>query len=167
MGCRLLLLAAAVLAGCASPPGPSAPGAPGAPAAPATRAERTQAAEAMAAERQWLDSWFKGTPVAITQAEDGSVTVAVPRAYSFDDGRSRVKPALGAVLDKVAESLRRRPNARLVQVSAPDDGQPPTRLALERAAQVRRHLQDRGVAGARMAEPAGAGAATVQLRIAL
>lgn len=164
----LMLAASLALGACATAPPPRVT-APAAQDPPATRQERTRAFEALAVERQWLDSWFQGTPVSIVQGNDGSITVAVPRAHSFDSGRSRIKSALGAVLDKVAESLRRRPDARVVQLLAPDDGAPQPALAVERAAQVRRHLQERGVSVQRMAEPAGVGVgvAAVQLRIAL
>lgn len=176
----LLLAVAVTLGGCASvaprpgPPGtgPSAPAespsaAPaGTGAAPAPNA-RTAAAEALAIEQRWLQDWFRGTPVRISQRSDGTLAVDVPREFCFDAGRSQVKPALGAVLDKVAESLRRRPGTRLTLLSAPGDtGAAPATLALQRAAGVQRHLRDRGVALARLGEPVADGSTAVQLRIA-
>jgi outer membrane protein OmpA-like peptidoglycan-associated protein len=171
-----LLLALALglaLGGCAAPalrpgqaaPGPSAPTAtpPGATAPNA----RTAGAEALAIEQRWLQDWFRGTPVRINQRNDGTLTVEVPREFCFDAGRSEVKPALGAVLDKVAESLRRRPSARLALLSAPSDtGTAPATLALQRAAGVQRHLRDRGVSQARLGAQVADGSAAVQLRIA-
>jgi outer membrane protein OmpA-like peptidoglycan-associated protein len=149
---HFMLTAGLLVAGCAHSPKP-APSAitPAQPPA-VTPASRTVAAEMLATEQQWLASWFKGTPVAVAQSGDGSLTVAVPRDYCFDAGASRVKPPLGAVLDKVAESLRRRPGAQLVQVAAPDDRKPATPLALARAEQVRRHLLGRGVAPQQLAQ---------------
>lgn len=163
-------------AGLAPRPGPPNQGAstpPPAPAAPAATPGaaapngRTAGAEALAIEQRWLQDWFRGTPVRIAQRSDGALAVDVPREFCFDTGRSQVKPALGAVLDKVAQSLRRRPGTRLTLLSAPGDtAGAPTTLALQRAAGVQRHLRDRGVALARLGEPAAEGSTSVQLRIA-
>lgn len=119
----------------------------------------------LAAERQWLQSWFNGTPVVIAQHADGAVSVDVPREHSFDVGRSQLKPALAAVLDKVAVSLRRAPNARLPLVAAPGDTPAASALALQRANQVRAHLLSRGVSPAQMGPPTATTAAAVQLRM--
>lgn len=184
-----------VLAGCASvaPPRPGTPAAPPAgtevtptskptpadapPGAPATAAPnaRTAGAELLAIEQRWLQDWFRGTPVRIAQRSDGTLAVDVPREFCFEVGRSQVKPALGAVLDKVAESLRRRPGTRLTLLSAPGDpassgssastSAASATLALQRAAGVQRHLRDRGIALARLGEPMADGHASVQLRI--
>ena len=97
------LMAGALFAlqGCSSVPA-AAP-----PVAPSTAAPAAAPAPPLAVERAWLQSWFDGTPVAIEQVADGDVSVAVPREFCFDAGRSKVKPPLAAVLDKVAQSLRR------------------------------------------------------------
>lgn len=148
-----------VLAGCAGGPPP-------APHVPPTRAEpRNTAPASLVPERQWLQSWFKGTPVVIAQRSDGAVSVDVPRAFCFDPGRSELKPALAAVLDKVAESLRRVPQARLPLIAAPDDAPSAAGLALARASQVHKHLLSRGVTAARLGKPAVTGAGSVQLRM--
>ena len=163
------------LAGCAGvgPPTPTMPvppplstAMPPAPAqAPLSPEQRTATAAALSVEQQWLSSWFRGTPVRIAQRDDGTLTVDVPREFSFDPGRSVVKPALAAVLDKVAESLRRRPMSRLTSLAAPDDRPQTSPLAVERAVQVHRYLRQRGVPAARLGEPSATSAATVQLRI--
>ncbi|MBX3635943.1 MAG: OmpA family protein [Rubrivivax sp.] len=158
----LLSAAAAGLAGCASvatAPPRDAPKAPvDSPPAAATP---------LAIERQWLQQWFEGTPVRIAQGADGALTVEVPREFCFDAGRSTVKPALAAVLDKVAESLRRVSQARLVLVAAPQDGDAASPLAQQRGAAMRRHLMTRGVLSSRIAAPAAAEGAVVQLRVDL
>jgi len=174
----LLSALALLLTGCASvaPPRPATPAPeppaaatpPGAAPSPPAPGARTAGAEALAVEQRWLQDWFRGTPVRITQRNDGALAVDVPREFCFDGGRSQVKPALGAVLDKVAESLRRRPGTRLTLLSAPGDptsGTAPPTLALQRAASVQRHLRDRGIALARLGEPVAEGSASVQLRI--
>jgi outer membrane protein OmpA-like peptidoglycan-associated protein len=144
-----MLVGALVLQGCASKQG--------APATPA-------AGSTLAAERQWLQSWFEGTPVVIAQRDDDVLTIDVPREFSFDKGYSTVKPPLAKVLDKVADSLRRTPQIRL-QVAAPDDTGAATALARQRAAQVRHQLLVRSVPAARMGRPTVTTAPAVQVRM--
>jgi outer membrane protein OmpA-like peptidoglycan-associated protein len=158
------LALACALQGCTTPTSPTAPPRPAAPPASAVD-QRAAAPAALATEKQWLQSWFTGTPVLIALRSDGAVTVDVPREFSFDAGRSSVKPPLGAVLDKVAESLRRTPLARLPLVAAPADPDGASALALQRATQVRAHLLARGVPAARLANPTAAAASAVQLRM--
>lgn len=151
---------------------PATPAAPAAPAAAASAApsnaaeQRTAAAATLTVEQKWLDSFFRGTPVAIRQLSDGSLAVDVPREFCFEPGRAQIKPPLAAVLDKLAESLRRRPASRLVLLAAPDDKPGATPLALQRAAELHKQLRGRGVPAARMGEPSAAPAAAVQLRVA-
>ncbi|MDP1901381.1 MAG: hypothetical protein Q8K96_13150 [Rubrivivax sp.] len=154
----MLLIAAIAVCGCSSVAPPGAP-------APTTAQPRTAFAESLAIEHQWLNSWFRGTPVLIAQRDDGVLAVDVPREFCFEPGSSRVKPALAAVLDKVAESLRRRPLAQLALLAAPDDRAGATTLALQRAIQVQKHLRDRGVPATRLGQPTTTTAAAVQLRI--
>ena len=118
-------------------------------------------------ERQWLQSWFAGTPVAIRLGTDGALAVEVPRDFCFDAAHSAVKPPLAAVLDKVAESLRRRRQLRLTLLAAPDDPQPNAGLARQRGLQVRAHLQGRGVAETRLAAPTAAGGAVLRIKLEL
>ena len=129
--------------------------------APAT----PSAESALTTERRWLQSWFEGTPVVIAQQRDGIVLIEVPRPFCFDAGRTTVKPALAAVLDKVAQSLRRAPNVRLLTLAAPDDGAEAGWLAARRAEQVRRHLLGRGAPAAQLGEPTRSDAAAVRLRM--
>lgn len=124
-------------------------------------------AAALAAEQQWLRSWFDGTPVRIDQQSDGSLLVEVPRDFCFDAGRSRVKPPLAAVLAKVAESLRRQPRAHLALVSPPEEARGGRALANERATQVRRALSERGVPLAQLGRENAVGGEALQLHIAM
>jgi hypothetical protein len=104
----------------------------------------------------------------VALADVNTLAVDVPLANSFDAGSSNVKPALAAVLDRVATSLRRQPAVR-VSIAAPADAAGGTpALAVARGQRVREHLLSRGVAAARMAGvgTARAGAA-VQLRLAI
>lgn len=156
----LTLLFVAALDGCTSV-APSVPASP----PPPTLDQRAALPAQLAVERQWLAGWFKGTPVRIRQRDDGAVTVDVPREFCFDPGKSAVKPPLAAVLDKVADSLRRVPLADVAVIAAPADAAANASLALQRAAQVREHLRSRGVQVERLGKPAVAAGAAVQLRI--
>jgi outer membrane protein OmpA-like peptidoglycan-associated protein len=119
----------------------------------------------LASEQRWLDEWFRGTPVVIALADANTLAVDVPVANSFDAGRSNIKPALAAVLDRVATSLRRQPPMR-VSIAAPSDAGGAAALASARAQQVRDHLVSRGVASTRITGVGTARAgAPVQLRL--
>ncbi len=172
--------------GCAAPPptrpvarapapAPTSAPAPAARVTPAESAAQAPApvvelpgrrATAVDVERDWLLSWFGGTPVVIAQRGDGLLGVDVPREFCFDANRSQVKPALAAVLDKVAESLRRT-RGRLPVLAAPGDAAAPAALALQRATQLRSHLLQRGVPAAQLGAPSATEAAAVQLRMDL
>ncbi len=124
----------------------------------------------LAIEQQWLQDWFRGTPVRVAQRSDGTLAIDVPREFCFEAGRSRILPALAAVLDKVAQSLNRRPTARLTWLAGPADPSGvagPASLGLQRATAMQRHLRDRGIALARLAEPLAEGSTGVQLRIGM
>jgi outer membrane protein OmpA-like peptidoglycan-associated protein len=103
--------------------------------------------------------------VRFAQRGDGALGIEVPREFCFEPGKTRMKPALAAVLDKVAESLRRMPFAQLPLLAAPDDASGPPPLAMQRASEIRDHLRARGVDASRLGKPSAASAAAVQLRI--
>lgn len=170
----ILAFVLALVAGCASPPGPRAAGAsppaaaddpPAPPSAPSRAEQRTAFAEAMSIEAQWLRAWFRDTPVRIAQGADGQLAVEVPREFCFERGRADVQPPLGAVLDKLAELMRRRPATRLVRLAAPGDDAGSRELAMQRAARVQRHLRNRGLPPARLGDPAAGSGVLVQLRL--
>ena len=164
----LLVLILAVVAGCTStPPAPSTaePALPPTPAPAPTPDQRAATPAHLAAERQWLSSWFKGTPVKIRQVDENAIAIDVPREFCFDQGASKVKPALGAVLDKMTQSLQRVPIAQVTLIAAPGDAQGSNALALKRAAQVQQHLRNAGVRAERLGKPSVASAPAVQLRM--
>jgi len=138
---------------------------PAASAPPTPAQQRTAAASTLAVERQWLASWFKGTPVVVAQRPDGAVVVDVPREFCFDPGRDTVKPALAAVLDKVTQSLRRTPTAELHLIAAPNDASGSATLGVQRATRVYDYLRAHGVPAGRLAKPTAASGAAVQLRM--
>lgn len=142
---------------------PPAPGTPGTAAPTAPPAVLSP----VATEQRYFEDWFRGTPVVIAAQPNHTLAVDVPLANSFDAGKADIKPALGAVLDRVAESLRRQAGAR-VTVGAPADAGAPASLARARAERVREHLVSRRIAAPRIAlgGPVRAGGA-VQLRLSI
>ena len=164
----------AVLAGCATPapaPWPGAPGSaestsPSSTSAPPSTRPTTPAPTPLIAEQRWLDEWFRGTPVVISLTDINTLAVDVPLANSFNAGSSNLKPALVAVLDRVATSLRRQPTLRISVAAPPDAAANTAALASTRAQQMRAHLVSRGVPAARMASVGSARTgAPVQLRL--
>jgi len=157
------------LCACTSTAPPGEPSAPAQPAQPTPQAptpdQRAAVPANIAVERQWLTSWFKGTPVRIRQVDDSAIAVDVPREFCFEPGKSNVKPALGAVLDKMAQSLQRVPAANVVLIAAPADAKGSSALALQRAARVAERLRAAGVRSERLGAPSVATAAAVQLRM--
>lgn len=160
-----LLAALLALQACASGPGRGPEGNAAGSGRDAPRSP-PRGPQALAVERDWLRSWFDGTPVLINQRDDGPLTLEVPLAFSFAPRRSTVKPALAAVLDKLAESLRRT-GALLPGLAAPADAGGPPALALQRAGALRAHLLSRGVPLPQLGAPAAAQVAAVQLRVEL
>lgn len=127
----------------------------------------TEMAPALRVERDWLLQWFRDTPVRIAGDGDGALRIDVPLAFSFEPARSQVRPALVAVLDRVADSLRRQPVLR-VSVGLVGDEAAPAALTQQRLASLRAALVARGVAGARMTSaPTAAGEPGVALRLSV
>jgi outer membrane protein OmpA-like peptidoglycan-associated protein len=155
----LLIVAAALVAGCASTPpgatppraGPSAGGVFGglfgSGLSPALDAQRTRL-------KQALD----GTPVVIEATSDRRLRVEVPTRHAFEPGRATVKPALAAVLDQFAIGFRPYAASTELRVGAPDNDKATAKLVRERAASARDYLVSRGVPASRIVE-AGATAA--------
>lgn len=157
--CTGMLVAALAggLAGCGSVPkgGPPA-SSPGTRPAPAV--------VQLDAEQRWLTEWFKGTPVVVVGDDDGRLLVEVPQPHCFEPEKSAIKPALAAVLDRVATSMRRETRTRIT-ISVPADGN--TALVNSRAAKVREYLYVRGVVHDRIAPPAAPAGDLVRLRLAV
>jgi hypothetical protein len=122
----------------------------------------------LASEARWLTELFAGTPVQVVSEQDGSVRLNVPMKYAFDPvpasgavppSATAPKPPLQAVLDKVSQSLKRQPTAKL-QAAAPAGPR-----AAERLAALRSHLATRGVANWRIAAASAPAEDQVLLRL--
>jgi len=161
----------ALLGGCAAPAPRSGAGGSSSPSAPygiePGSAPPQPVASPLVTEQRWLDELFRGTPVVIAMPDGNTLTVDVPLAHSFAAGSSSIKPALAAVLDRVATSLRRQTAAR-VSLAVPTDADGTAALGATRARQVREYLAARAVATTRMTGTgvARAGSA-VQLRMTI
>jgi outer membrane protein OmpA-like peptidoglycan-associated protein len=126
-------------------------------------------ASPLSTEQRFLEDWFRGTPVVIAAQPPMTLQLDVPLANSFDAGKADIKPALNAVLDRVAQSLLRQSAAR-VHVNAPADaGGGNGVLAQSRAQRVREALGSKGIAATRVAvtEAAPRLGGPVQLRMTI
>ena len=149
---------------------PAVPGTAGTPGSPGGAGPGTAPATPvtpLATEQRYFEDWFRGTPVVIAAQPNSTLQVDVPLANSFEAGKADIKPALGAVLERVAESLRRQVGARLTIAAPPDPGGAAT-LAQARAERVREHLVSRRIAAPRIALANGPRAgAPLQLRMSI
>jgi hypothetical protein len=144
---RTLMITApllAVLAACGttSSPPPATPVAPSTPAPPPSP-------PSLGSEQRRLAALFEGTPVVFAMQRDGSLRVTVPLHYCFDQGLSRVRRPLGAVLDRLAKS--QLSTASTFRVAAPSDvGARGLDLARERALATRDYLMGQRLAPTRL-----------------
>lgn len=129
------------------------------PVTPAPAASAVPAHPTLASEQRRLAELFRGTPVVFEMQPDGSLRVAVPLHFCFDRGASTVKPALAAVLDRVARSQRHE-STRLRVAAAPDPGGRGHALTRDRAESARDYLAARGIPAFRLSI-AGAGVTPV------
>lgn len=151
-----LMFAAVLLAGCASkPPLQTAPVAP--PGKPGAAAP---AAVTLPAEQKRLAELFRGTPVVVELTGEGALRVEVPLKYSFDKGKSAVRPPLAKVLDHVVPSARS--NGARTRITASGDSGAGT-LAQDRAAAARDYLVGKGVPATSFGGVAGNGNGSVEI----
>ena len=148
-----LLTALLLSAGCA---GLKLGGAASAPAAPGDSGSITShAPPALQAQRAALADALDSAGVSVLVMPDGQLQLNVPSDFSFGSDRSEIRAEGRPVLDKVAASLQ-KPEfvAMRVRVVGHTDSQGGEAhndaLSLARANSVRRHLESRGVAAARL-----------------
>jgi hypothetical protein len=138
-----------------APPAPARPQAEARPPAPAPAP--VPAPSPLASEARWLSELFGATPVTVQEGSEGSVDLLVPTVHAFEAGANLPKPAIKAVLDRLAQSLLRQPTARL-QLTAP--------APAARAAALKDHLGARGIPPWRIqASTAPGHTAPVQLKL--
>lgn len=112
-------------------------------------APRPPAPPSLGDEQRRLTALFEGTPVVFAMQRDGSLRVTVPLRFCFDPERSRVRPPLGAVLDRLAKSQLNA--ASSFRVAAPSDpGARGLELARERALAARDYLIGQRLASSRL-----------------
>lgn len=148
----------AVLAACGTRPPAAPPPSPPPPAGgPPPRAT-------LAAEAARLAEFFRGTPVVFAMSADGVLRVSVPRGNSFEPGSFRVKPALGAVLERLARS--QAASGSRFKVAAPADvaGRGGS-LPGERALSVRDYLVGHGLGVARVQAAGTAATDAVEITV--
>ncbi|MEY8876342.1 MAG: OmpA family protein [Leptothrix sp. (in: b-proteobacteria)] len=98
-----------------------------------------------------MEAATRGTGIDVQRTPDNQLKVNVPADFSFDVGRSAVKPAMKPVLDKLAQGLD--PAMRVDVIGHTDStgskaiNNP---LSLDRAEAVRDYLGQHGVASARI-----------------
>ncbi len=132
----LCLACLAALAGCAATPATTGGDSPAVVSAASPSPRPSTPPGPLQAEARWLNELFAGTPVAVTEEGGGSILVVVPMRHAFESEQPK-RPLL-AVLDKLSQSLRRQPAARL-QTGAPGPAAP------VRLATLRNLLAERGV----------------------
>lgn len=117
-----------------------------------------------------LEREFAGTPVELrwTEAEGPPATqvlrIVVPQPHGFDAGSAAVRPALAAVLDRVAEAGRQQATWSL-RCSAPPDARKAPAQGIDRAGAVRDYLVLKGLAAARFTPPQAATTAITELTV--
>lgn len=174
VGAAAAIVSLAMLGACQSTaPAASTPPSPSAATTPPSQPPVTGAEPAppllppsapLAAEARWLGDLFAGTPVQVSGERDGSVRLQVPMKYAFDTSAkppaatTAPKAPLQAVLDKLSQSLKRQPSARL-QAAAPGPA------SAERLAAIRSHLAGKGVANWRVAQAGAPADGQVLLRL--
>ena len=142
----LLLLAACQTTRAPRPsePLPSQPDTPLAvPQPPVIGAPPAAVESPLAIEQRRLAELFRGTPVVFAMQADGALRVDVPLRHSFAAGSAVVRPALGAVLDRIASSQRSR-NSTIAVTAPRDEADKTPRLATSRTI-IRSYLVGRGM----------------------
>jgi outer membrane protein OmpA-like peptidoglycan-associated protein len=108
-------------------------------------------------KRAAMEKATQGTGIDVARTPDNELKVNVPSDFSFDVGRSAIKPQMRPVLDQFAQGLD--PNMRVRIVGHTDStGSDAVNnpLSLDRAQAVRDYIAARGVAPSRV-ETAGHG----------
>lgn len=102
-------------------------------------------------KRKAMEQATQGTGIEVARTPDNELKVNVPSDFSFDVGRSNVKPEMRPVLDQFASGLD--PNMRVRVIGHTDStGSDSVNnpLSVDRAQSVRNYLVGKGVAASRI-----------------
>jgi len=104
-----------------------------------------------------MEQATRGTGIDVARTANNELKVNVPSDFSFDVGRSAVKPQMQPVLDQFAAGLDPKMRVRIVgHTDSTGSDAINNPLSLDRAQSVRDYLSGRGVAASRV-ETAGHG----------
>jgi outer membrane protein OmpA-like peptidoglycan-associated protein len=109
-------------------------------------------------KRRAMEQATQGTGIEVAKTGDNQLKVNVPSDFSFDVGRSAIRPEMRPVLDQFAQGLDPNMRVRIIghtDSTGSDSINNP--LSVERAQSVRDYLAARGVQSARV-EISGEGA---------
>jgi len=111
----------------------------------------------MEEKRQAMEQQTKGTGIEVAKTEDNQLKVNVPSDFSFDVGRSAIKPEMRPVLDQFAKGLDPNMRVRIIgHTDSTGNDAINNPLSIDRAQSVRDYLAARGVSPTRV-ETSGEG----------
>ncbi len=145
-GLRLWLLAAVVgLSGCAGLGKPE----------PASQAGKAGLSSTLEAKRMALEAANQTTGISVLATANGQLQINLPSDFSFDSDGASVKPGMRPLLDHLAADLAGPTMANLlIQVIGFTDSEGSesanVTLSLARANNVRKYLEGKGIAAARL-----------------
>lgn len=145
-GLRLWLLAAVVgLSGCAGLGKPE----------PASQAGKAGLSSTLEAKRVALEAANQSTGISVLTTANGQLQINLPTDFSFDSDGASVKPGMRPLLDHLAADLAGPTMANLlIQVIGFTDSEGSesanVTLSLARANNVRKYLEGKGIAAARL-----------------
>ena len=145
-GLRLWLLAAVVgLSGCAGLGKPE----------PASQAGKAGLSSTLEAKRVALEAANQSTGISVLTTANGQLQINLPSDFSFDSDGASVKPGMRPLLDHLAADLAGPTMANLlIQVIGFTDSEGSesanVTLSLARANNVRKYLEGKGIAAARL-----------------
>ena len=145
-GLRLWLLAAVVgLSGCAGLGKPE----------PASQAGKAGLSSTLEAKRMALEAANQSTGISVLTTANGQLQINLPTDFSFDSDGASVKPGMRPLLDHLAADLAGPTMANLlIQVIGFTDSEGSesanVTLSLARANNVRKYLEGKGIAAARL-----------------
>ena len=106
----------------------------------------------MQEQKRQMEQATQGTGVQVSQTADNRLKLEIPSDISFATGSANISPAFRPVLDRFASSLNQNPGTTVSIIGHTDNtgsdaiNDP---LSVNRAAQTRNYLVDRGVAANR------------------